>query len=183
MKFKFSSLRLLPAILLLVVAALIFEFWYSPEDTSSESESAFSNPAQDRQRVFSNFKPSDESLRNQLTKIIEAQLAAFRANDYAKAYTFAAAAIKGQFSVEAFERMIKTQYPSIAESIAAVFGAVFDNGDEAFVNVTIERASNKMINYGYLMKRENSVWRINGVIEGQLKRRRSDGPKDSATKI
>lgn len=183
MQSRFNSLRLLPAILLLVVAALIFEFWYSPEDTLSESEAAFSNPAQDRQGRFSAFKPSEESLTKELVKIIEAQLAAFRTNDYTKAYTFAAAAIKQQFSPEAFERMIKTQYPNIAESRTAIFGPVFDNGDEAFVNVGIAGGSSKTINYGYLMKRESSGWRINGVIEGQLKRKPSDGPKDSSTRI
>ena len=79
--------------------------------------------------------------------------------------------------------MIKTQYPIIAESQAAGFGPISANGDEAFVNVGIEGTSRKTAYYGYLMRRESSGWKINGVVEIKRKRNPSNAPKEVSTKV
>ena len=51
--------------------------------------------------------------------MIEGQLAAFRAGEYAKAYSYAATPIKGMFALEDFEAMVKSAYPVIANSSTA----------------------------------------------------------------
>src|SRR3954463_14324823 len=61
---------------------------------------------------------SSDEVKKALSAVIEGQLAAFRADDYAKAYTFAAAEIQGMFSREKFEEMVKAGYPVIAHSTA-----------------------------------------------------------------
>ncbi len=109
--------------------------------------------------------PSTAPVKQELTAVIDAQLAAFRANDYPKAYTFAAEAIQGMFSTNRFEEMVKTTYPVIAGSAKAEYGLAFDTGEEAVINVTVESADGKRAQYQYLLKKEDGAWKINGVSE------------------
>ena len=109
--------------------------------------------------------PSTAPVKQELTAVVDAQLAAFRANDYPKAYTFAAAAIQGMFSRERFEEMVRTAYPVIAHSAKAEYGLAFDTGEEAVVNVTVEGADGSRTSYQYLLKKEDGGWKINGVSE------------------
>ena len=108
---------------------------------------------------------SSDALKKELSAVIEGQLAAFRANDYPKAYTFAAAEIKGMFPVEDFEKMVRTNYAVIARSTSTDYGVAFDTGEEAVVNVRIQNAEKKSVEYQYLLKKEDSGWKISGVSE------------------
>ena len=104
-------------------------------------------------------------MKQELTAVIDAQLAAFRANDYPKAYTFAAESIQEMFPQENFAAMVKTGYPIIANSVRATYGLAFDTGEEAVVNVTVETADGKQGQYQYLLKKEKDAWKIIGVSE------------------
>ena len=75
--------------------------------------------------------PSSDAVKKELTSVIDGQLAAFRAGDFAQAYTFAAAEIRGMFPVGVFETMVKSGYPLIAHSAKAQYGLAFDTGAEA----------------------------------------------------
>ena len=108
---------------------------------------------------------SSDALKKELSAVIDAQLAAFRANDYPKAYTFAAAEIKGMFPVEDFEKMVRTNYAVIARSTSTEYGVAFDTGEEAVVNVRIQNAEKKSVEYQYLLKKEDAGWKISGVAE------------------
>ncbi len=109
--------------------------------------------------------PTTAAVKQELTVVIDAQLAAFRANDYPKAYSFAATAIQGMFSRDRFEDMVKTAYPVIAHSAKAEYGLAFDTGEEAVINVTVENAEGQRVPYQYLLKKEDGAWKINGVAE------------------
>jgi len=110
-------------------------------------------------------KPSDESVKKQLTDVIASQLAAFRQDDYAQAYSFAAAGIQRQFSRAAFEKMVKNEYPVIANSKSVRFGLVMDNGKEAVVIANVRGNGKQSAQYQYLLVFQDSQWRINGVYE------------------
>jgi hypothetical protein len=111
--------------------------------------------------------PSSAALKKELTGIVETQLAAFRANDYAKAYVFAASELKAIFSVQDFEEMVKTSYPIIAQSSEVEFGTVFDrDGEEAVVNALVKNTADKRsAQYRYTFRKEEGGWRITGVTE------------------
>ena len=109
--------------------------------------------------------PSSDAVKKELSAVIEGQLAAFRANDYSKAYTFAAAEIKDLFPVGDFEQMVKTNYAVIARSASAEYGMAFDTGEEAVVNVRVQNAEKKSVEYQYLLKKEVGGWKIGGVSE------------------
>ena len=106
-----------------------------------------------------------EPVKQELTAVIDAQLAAFRANDYPKAYTFAAGGIKETFPVENFEMMVKTAYPLIAGAAKAEYGLAFDTGEDAVVNVTVENAQGQRAQYQYTLSKEKGAWKITGVVE------------------
>lgn len=110
-------------------------------------------------------RPSSDAVKKELTDIIDAQLAAFRANDFPKAYTFAATEIKGMFGADDFEKMVRAAYPVIAHSTTADYGIAFDTGEEAVVNVRISNAEIKGVEYQYMLKKEDGHWKISGVAE------------------
>ncbi len=110
---------------------------------------------------------STDPVKQELSRVIDAQLAAFRANDYAKAYTFAAGAIQEMFAVGSFEEMVKSGYPLIAHAAKVEYGLAFDTGEEAVINVTVEGSDGRRVQYQYLLKKEGGAWKISGV--GELK--------------
>ena len=106
-----------------------------------------------------------EPVKTLLTATIDGQLAAFRANDYPKAFSYASATIQSMFAPEDFEKMVKVAYPVIAHSVSSEYGVMFDTGEEAVVNVRVQDADKKSVEYQYLLKKESGTWKINGVSE------------------
>ena len=101
--------------------------------------------------------------KDALHAVINAQLAAFRKDDYAGAFVYADSALKNQFSVEGFERMVRTGFPAIAHSTSAKCGLSFDNGDDAVVNVRVFSTGREPVDYQYTLRRDGESWHITGV--------------------
>lgn len=102
-------------------------------------------------------------VKNELTAVIEEQLAAFRSGDYMKAYTFAASEIKEMFPLTEFELMVKTGYPVIAHSKKVAYGLALDGGDEAVVTVRVQNADGESAAYQYHLIKQDGRWKIGGV--------------------
>jgi hypothetical protein len=93
------------------------------------------------------------------------QLEAFRKNDYDTAYTFASEQIHQLFDRAAFERMVKTGYPEIADSVRASVVATRTGPDgHVYLVITIRGANGQQIEAMYDMVRESGSWKINGVV-------------------
>ena len=107
---------------------------------------------------------SEDAVRNELIQVIQGQLAAFRKNDYPKAYNYASTAIRTQVPLPAFERMVRTGFPVIAQSSSAEFGVILDNGRDAVVNVEIVGEGGRVIHYRYFLHQELVGWKITGVV-------------------
>jgi hypothetical protein len=135
-------------------------FWGPPEKAAS-----IHSRTEGRDHPQAPFKFSGDQIEQELDRVIQAQLRAFRKDDYPKAYQYAASGLKAQLPLPAFERMVKSAYPLIARSRSEVFGVSIDNGDVAMVNVVIVGASGRVAHYQYLLRRERAGWRINGVAE------------------
>lgn len=110
-------------------------------------------------------KRSGVQVRREVLAVIEGQFHAFREGDYARAWSFAAPAIQEQYSVPAFERLVRDGYPIIAYWRAVSFGEVQDNGREAVVLVSVRGRSGRTRFFQYLLLNESGRWRINGVVE------------------
>ena len=92
------------------------------------------------------------------------QLEAFRLSDFDTAYTFASSEIKELFSRPAFEQMVRTGYPEIAQSTFATIAAsaVAPNG-HVYLSVKIRGANGNSVEAVYDLVLESGQWKINGV--------------------
>jgi hypothetical protein len=108
---------------------------------------------------------SSAEVRQQIVEVVEGQFRAFRDGDYARAYSFAATGLQQQFTVPAFERMVKDNYPIIAYWRAVSFGPVEDNGRVAVMELTVQGRGGRTRVFRYQFVREPDGWRINGVVE------------------
>ncbi|MBI3853816.1 MAG: DUF4864 domain-containing protein [Verrucomicrobia bacterium] len=163
MKPRLNTTIRLAALLIACVGLFFLYRWFhvvvNPDDELTYSEARGKPPAE-----APSLQISADSRRRELTQIIKSQLAAFRDDDYVTAYTFAAAGVKTQYPLAAFERMVKGGYPVIARFKSAEFGVVRDNGEEAVVNVEVEGESGNVVHYQYFLRKEDAGWKINGVI-------------------
>lgn len=108
-------------------------------------------------------RASKPEVKKEIVAVIGAQLAAFRAGDAARAYTFAAAELRAQKTLPAFVAIVEQSYPEIWRSEGAEFGIVRDDGTRATVTVQII-AKDSAAAYDYTLVREKSDWRIIGVL-------------------
>ncbi len=93
------------------------------------------------------------------------QLDAFRRNDYDTAFTFASGLIHQLFDRASFERMVKSGYPEIADSVrATVIAAQTGPEGHLYLIVKVRGANGQHIEAMYDMVREDGVWKINGVV-------------------
>lgn len=97
-------------------------------------------------------------------EVIMQQLEAFRREDYDTAYTFASEEIRALFDRQAFERMVKSGYPEIARSTAALVGQTETTPDgHVYIRLRIRGSNGNTIEALYDMVWEDGRWRINGV--------------------
>ena len=108
-------------------------------------------------------RASKPGVKKEIVAVIEAQLAAFRAGDAARAYAFAAAELRAQKPLPAFAAIVEQSYPEIWRSVRAEFGIVRDDGARATVTVQVF-AQDSAAAYDYTLVREESGWKIIGVL-------------------
>lgn len=102
--------------------------------------------------------------RQAIRSIIEAQLAAFRAEDGARAFSYAAPRIKAKFrSSEIFMRMVKNGYPAIYASRKASFIETVVHGEAVLQKVVVIGADGLPATALYEMQKQpDGTWLING---------------------
>lgn len=107
---------------------------------------------------------SSKKVQDEVRMVVEAQLAAFRADDYGAAYALAAANLQRRFSAPLFERLIKRGYPALARHTRTELGLVRGDGqDRAEVVVSVYDGREQQADFRYLVVRQRAGWRINGV--------------------
>jgi hypothetical protein len=111
----------------------------------------------------SELRESRPGVRREVVRVVDAQLAAFRAGDVAAAYAFAAADFRANRPLLAFAQIVKSSYPEIWSSTKADFGPVRDDGTRATIQVRVYSESADAV-YDYTLVREPGGWRIIGVL-------------------
>ena len=109
------------------------------------------------------FRASKPEVKKEIVTVIEAQLAAFRKGDVARAYTFAAADLRSQKPLSVFTTIVRDNYPEIWSNTRAEFGIVRDNGQQATVTVQVYSKAGDA-DYDFTLAKENAGWRIYGVV-------------------
>ncbi len=108
---------------------------------------------------------SPKKVRDEVRAVVEAQLAALQAGDFATAYDFAARGIKRQFDERLFAAMIRRGYTPLLKPDKTDLGVVRDDGQGAAqVDVTVTDRQRRITVYRYWLAKEEDVWRISGVM-------------------
>ncbi len=108
---------------------------------------------------------SPKKVRDEVRAVVEAQLAALQAGDFAAAYELAARGIRRQFDERLFTVMIKRGYAPLLRPDQTDLGVVRDDGEgTAQIGVTVSDRQNRSTVYRYWLVKEGEAWRINGVV-------------------
>jgi len=108
-------------------------------------------------------RASRPATRKDVIAAIDAQLAAFRSGDVARAYGFAAAELRAQKPLRTFALIVQENYPEIWASTRAEFGVVRDDGNRATVLVHVFSRSGDAA-YDYTLVKERGGWRVHDVL-------------------
>ena len=108
---------------------------------------------------------SKKAVSAAVQQVVEAQLTALRAQDYAAAYALASVRLQRQFTASLFARLIKRGYPALAHHARSEAGFVYDDGQgRAEVIISVYDGQDRQSDYRYLMVKQSDQWRINGVL-------------------
>ena len=95
---------------------------------------------------------------------ITAQIDAFRADDFARAFTYASPGIQGIFQTpENFGRMVRGGYPMVWRPDDVQYLELAERGGVLFQNIEITDADGALHILEYQMIEIDGAWRINGV--------------------
>jgi hypothetical protein len=111
------------------------------------------------------FRIAPRAVREAVRATVEDQLAAFRAEDFARAYGLAARGLRRQFREEVFAEMIRRGYPALLVHRRAELGLVRDNrAGRARVEVAVSDARGRTERLLYQLVEEDAGWRVEGVV-------------------
>lgn len=114
-------------------------------------------------------RASKPEVKKEIVAVIDAQLAAFRKGDTAKAYSYAAADLRAQKPLKIFAAIVRDNYPEIWASTRAEPGIVRDDGAHAAVTVQVYGKSEDAA-YDFTLVKEKAGWRIYGVVRHEPKK-------------
>lgn len=109
-------------------------------------------------------RASKPETKKEIVAVIEAQLAAFRKDDPALAYTFSSVRLRAQRPLRSFSAIVRGSYPEIWHSRSAEFGLARDDGEQARIPVHVTAAEGGEATFDYLLVKERVGWRIAGVL-------------------
>jgi hypothetical protein len=108
---------------------------------------------------------SPKIIRDEVHATVETQLNALRGGNFEAAYEMASSGIKAQFDVRLFAALIRHGYPVLLQANEADLGIVRDReGELAQVTVNVLDRQKRRIIYRYWLVKEDTGWRINGVV-------------------
>lgn len=113
-------------------------------------------------------KPTEAELKG-VKAAIEAQLKAFKADDYAAAMKYQSSALKDNFeTAEDFRRAIKQGYPQFARYRSITYGksTCDPKGERVAIQVTLVGEDKITVRAVYLMVKEKDGYKVDGVMGG-----------------
>ena len=113
--------------------------------------------------------PLGEADRNAIRDVIEAQLAAFQADDGEAAFGFASPSIQRQFrDPDTFLAMVKAAYMPVYRPREVQFRRLVEVEGEPVQQVLLVGPDFAVVTAYYIMQRQaDGTWRINGCVLGE----------------
>jgi hypothetical protein len=111
-------------------------------------------------------QPASEADAASFRQIISGQIAAFNADDGAKAWSYAAPSIKQIFPTpDIFMSMVKNGYQPVYRQQSFTFGEITEADGRTIQHVTIVDASGKVWTALYTMQKQpDGTWKISGCV-------------------
>jgi hypothetical protein len=107
---------------------------------------------------------SQETPDSAIQGVIQGQIDAFRADDFARAFTFASPAIKRIFQdPDRFGMMVREGYPMVWRPSAVEFGELREVAGALWQRVIVTDAEGRVHVLDYQMVPAGEGWQINGV--------------------
>lgn len=107
---------------------------------------------------------ADEAENPAIETVIGDQIAALKADDFAKAFTFASPAIQGMFGTpDNFGAMVKQGYPMVWHPAGVKYLQLRNVADGLWQRIMVTDASGQVWLLDYRMVQVNGAWRIDGV--------------------
>ncbi|MSU88055.1 DUF4864 domain-containing protein [Rhodobacteraceae bacterium 2CG4] len=105
-----------------------------------------------------------QGVDTQIRDVIGGQIEALRADDFAKAFTFASPQIQGLFgTAERFGDMVRQGYPMVWRPSDIRFGGLTERGGASYQSVLITDQAGEVHLLEYEMVMTSDGWEINGV--------------------
>ncbi len=99
----------------------------------------------------------------ELYSVVNSQLAAFRADDFSRAYRHETASVQQRFSLAQFEAVIRRDFAEITHADRVEFGVVRVDGATALVQVFFYSEDGSIRSFLYSLVAEDHTWKIDGV--------------------
>ena len=100
----------------------------------------------------------------EIRQVIRDQIAAFRADDFETAFTYASPMIERMFGTpERFGQMVRQGYPMVWRPAEVDFAALNERGGRLFQNVLVTDSGGQLHVLEYEMVQTDAGWEINGV--------------------
>jgi hypothetical protein len=114
-------------------------------------------------------EPIGDADRNAIRDVVEAQLAAFQADDGALAFSYASPTIQRQFgTAENFMLMVRTGYLPVYRPRDVEFGPVIEFQGQPTQLVLLVGPDLQVVAAYYLMEKQpDGGWRIDGCVLGE----------------
>lgn len=107
---------------------------------------------------------SEETPGSAIRGVIQSQIDAFRADDFARAFTFASPGIKRIFeNPDRFGTMVREGYPMVWRPSAVEFGDLREIAGALWQRVIVTDAEGRVHVLDYQMVPAGDGWQINGV--------------------
>ncbi len=107
----------------------------------------------------------DEGDARAVRAVVEAQLAAFAANDAERAFSYATPAIRDRFGdAETFMAMVRAGYPMVLRPAAVAFFVPTRVDDRVLQKVRLRDNAGRRWLASYQFERLDGAWRINGCV-------------------
>ncbi len=96
-------------------------------------------------------------------RLIDAQIAAMRSEDYGGAYQYASTGFHRKFDLDQFRVLVRSGYSLLVNSERLEYGTVKVEGNRALVYVFILARNGRVIPCIYNLVRERDSWKIEGA--------------------
>ncbi|MEX1178827.1 MAG: DUF4864 domain-containing protein [Nitriliruptor sp.] len=134
-----------------------------PDDPLADTSPAPEPPPPDAPSPRPPGDPCTEDDLDAIDEVIGGQLAAFAADDYAEALTYASEGFRAGRDAAAFETMIEESFPVAADAVEHRSGACVQRDGNAEVRVEVTAADGERGTFVYLLVEEDG-WRIAGAV-------------------